>query len=324
MSGQFRSLVLAVLTLYSLTSSGQNSPAVAITPSSLNFGSQTVGAGIGMATLQLQNTSGAPIDLGISVLPSSCSSGGVPSQPCISAQQEEISSYTVPTTCNHLDPGQTCSLTVTFSPTVARALGAWLFLQSSTSFLGQVQVTGVGQPRQLAPGTVLAVEFYNRQLDHYFVTHIADEIQKLDSGAVVGWQRTGYSFWVWPDAATAPNGTSPTCRFYGRPEAGLDSHFYTASVDECNAVLARFSDAWILESPNFFYVYLPDTLTGECPQGTAPIYRLYDNRADADHRYIPFQNIDWLDNVGHGWVPEGYGPNAVVMCSAPGVFRAAS
>ena len=87
--------------------------------------------------------------------------------------------------------------------------------------------------------TAGAIEFYHSGFDHYFVTASADEIGKLDSGYFRGWARTGYSFKVFPAEGAAPAGTTPVCRFYGRPEYGLDSHFYSASPAECAAVRAN-------------------------------------------------------------------------------------
>ena len=38
------------------------------------------------------------------------------------------------------------------------------------------------------------VEYYHAQLDHDFITPLADEIAALDSGRVAGWLRTGLAF----------------------------------------------------------------------------------------------------------------------------------
>ena len=132
--------------------------------------------------------------------------------------------------------------------------------------------------------TLEAIEYYNATLDHYFVTAFADEIAKLDAGALTGWQRTGQHFTVF-DPATPMAGASPVCRFYGLPAAGLDSHFYSASPAECAAVLQRFPGAWIEETDNAFGIYLPDTVTGQCPSGSVPVYRAWNGRADSNHRF---------------------------------------
>src|SRR6185369_13621689 len=71
------------------------------------------------------------------------------------------------------------------------------------------------------PATV--VEFYNANLDHYFITWVADEIAKLDAGIELkGWMRTGKTFKTY---TTVQTGTSPVCRFYIPPASG-DSHFF--------------------------------------------------------------------------------------------------
>jgi hypothetical protein len=302
------------------TLAGQNDSAFVITPSPVLFGAQTVGTTGQNVVVRLANTSTASTDVEVLILPSSCGTQGVPSPPCSQAQTEEILSYTVQGSCAQLSAGQSCMLTLTFAPKVARKLVASIFVQSATGFLGQAQLIGTGTPGQLVSGTAPAIEFYNGSLDHYFMTHVPDEIAKLDSGAISGWERTGYSFWVWPDLANAPAGAASACRFYGIPEAGLDSHFYTLAADECSHVIRRFSSSWILESGAFFSAFLPNTSTGECPTGSRPIHRLYNDRADANHRYLPFQNLDWVELRLLGWIPEGYGSNAVVMCGAPGVF----
>ena len=69
---------------------------------------------------------------------------------------------------------------------------------------------------------------------------------------------------TWPVYASpgTPRGAS-VCRYYGRPEAGLDSHFYSASAAECQAVGERFANAWTFESSDVFAVALPNA-DGSC------------------------------------------------------------
>ena len=160
-----------------------------------------------------------------------------------------------------------------------------------------------------------AIEFYNASLDHYFVTISADEINKLDNGFFVGWKRTGLSFKV-ADAATVAPSLSPVCRFYGSPSAGLDSHFYSASPAECDAVKARFPGVWLFESDDVFKVGLPDPISGACASGTIPIYRAWNNRIDSNHRYTTDAAVQQA-MIAKGYIAEGYGPGAmpVAMCS---------
>ena len=160
-----------------------------------------------------------------------------------------------------------------------------------------------------------AIEYYNRALDHYFVTALPAEIADLDAGAHVGWERTGYSFKVF-DPATAVANASPVCRFLGRPEAGLDSHFYSASPAECADVLRLFANAWAEETDNAFGVYLPDTQSGQCPANSIPVYRSWNNRADSNHRFTTDANVQ-RTMLAKGYKAEGYGPGPlyVAMCS---------
>lgn len=155
-----------------------------------------------------------------------------------------------------------------------------------------------------------AVEYYRAGADHYFVTADPAEISLLDSGAMAGWTKTGASFGVTPPALSVG---SPVCRFYGLPEAGLDSHFFSGSAEECAAVRSRFAASWELESPNVFGVVLP-AMDGSCPSNLKPVYRLFNNRVDANHRYTTSLAIRY-DFVLKGWTAEGYGPDGVVMCA---------
>ena len=163
------------------------------------------------------------------------------------------------------------------------------------------------------PAPLTGVEYYWASADHYFMTANPQEIAALDAGHFPGWVRTGQTFKVLPSATPLSGSLSPACRFYGRPEAGLDSHFYSASAAECQAVIDSFSSAWMYESGDVFDAYLPDAATGNCPLNTMPLYRVYNNRPDVNHRYTT--SIDVRSQmINAGWVPEGYGANAVAMC----------
>ena len=74
----------------------------------------------------------------------------------------------------------------------------------------------------------------------------------------------------------------------------------------------------MLESPSVFFIALPNTnpgpTAGACPAGTIPVYRVFDNRADANHRYTTDRAIrDQM--VARGYIAEGYGDDAVIMCA---------
>ena len=59
-------------------------------------------------------------------------------------------------------------------------------------------------------------------------------------------------------------------------------------------------------------VFLPSV--GVCPPGTAPIFRVFSNRPDANHRYMTDANVR-SQMVALGWLAEGDGPLRIVMCA---------
>ena len=154
---------------------------------------------------------------------------------------------------------------------------------------------------------VALIEFYNASLDHYFVTHAGEEIVALDSGDTPGWARTGHSLDAYE---TEQGGTSAVCRIYIPPGMG-DGHYYGRDKAECDGTMAK-NPSFVLESPNFFYLY--PTTGGNCAQGQTPVFRLYSNRRDTNHRYVT-SRAERDNMVAKGWLAEGDGPAAVVMCA---------
>jgi streptogramin lyase len=160
----------------------------------------------------------------------------------------------------------------------------------------------------MAPDATV-IEFYHASGDHYFITSSASEINKLDTGVIPGWTRTGQTFKAWAAAdAPLPNASS-VCRFVNP----FGSHFFSASPAECQAVITQYGSAWLLESANVFQVILPNTTDGTCPTGTAAVFRLYSNRLDGEHRYATSLAI-WTQMIAAGWLAEGYGVIPVAMC----------
>ena len=155
---------------------------------------------------------------------------------------------------------------------------------------------------------VTVVEYYNAALDHYFITWAPDEIAILDAGVQIrGWVRTGRSFKTY---AVSQPGTSDICRFYIPPLEG-DSHFFGRGITECENTAAAHPD-FDEESSTFMFMFLP--VGGACPAGTVAVYRVFDNRRDANHRYMIDRAIrDQM--VALGWIAEGDGPDLIVMCA---------
>ena len=172
--------------------------------------------------------------------------------------------------------------------------------------LSAVQNLSLVIPGATVPATV--VEFYNTSLDHYFITWVADEIAKLDAGIELkGWSRTGKTFKTY---TTVQTGTSPVCRFYIPPALG-DSHFFGRGTVECTAT-AQKNPTFVLEDQAFMQMFLPTA--GVCPPNATEVYRVFDNRPDANHRYMTDKAVrDQM--VAKGWLAEGDGPNMVVMCA---------
>jgi len=162
--------------------------------------------------------------------------------------------------------------------------------------------------RALAPlAAMQVVEFYNAQFDHYFISADPNEIAVLDEGTrIKGWVRTGNSFNAYPAGAA---GKSPVCRFYMPPPYG-DSHFFGRGTAECDATRDR-NPGFVYESSEVMAMALP--VAGTCPAGTRSLYRVFSSRPDANHRYTADRAVrDQM--VGKGWLAEGDGPDAVVMC----------
>jgi len=154
-----------------------------------------------------------------------------------------------------------------------------------------------------------AIEYYWAARDHYFITTDAAEIAKLDASPPGGWARTGQSFGAYAKAAGT---ASRVCRMYIPPENG-DSHFFSASPAECANVQVKFP-SFVYETSSAFFLDLPDATTGACAAGLVPVYRLWNNRADSNHRYTTSTVIrDQM--IAKGYVAEGYGPAQVAMCA---------
>lgn len=292
---------------------------VAVDTAPQSFGDVPVGA-TATATRLIRNNTSRAIDISTTLQLGTAPdcSGHFPTPLCTSEIQQGIQSYALDDSgCHPIPALGSCTLTIALTPrsdSTMEPLVQVASLSDADVITQSLPVSGTGVPPETMPGTTLAVEYLNGSLGHYFMTSDPSEQALLDHGELVGWQRTGRSFRVFAAADGRASGANPVCRFYGRPEAGLDSHFYSASPDECAAVVLRFSAAWLLESNDVFEVRLPDTATGACPQGWSPVYRVYNQRPDANHRYTTHRDVrDSM--IAVGWIAEGYGSDAVTMCA---------
>lgn len=223
-------------------------------------------------------------------------------------------------TCGSVSAGAGCSFSITFTPTAVGGRTTTITVTSSGAGSPQtiavsgngLSSSGGGGTTPPPPGTTAAaIEYYHAGFDHYFITAIQGEIDKLDNGTFVGWARTGHSFNVYPNAATGLNGV---CRFFSTSFAPKSSHFYTPDAAECTTVKANPN--WMFEAVVFYIP--PPALDGSCPSGTNPVYRVYNNGQGAapNHRYTTDLAVR-ATMLAQGWIPEGYGPIGVIMCTPP-------
>jgi len=153
------------------------------------------------------------------------------------------------------------------------------------------------------------VEFYNTNLDNYFITSGASEAAQIDGGSAgPGWIRTGYNFMA--------GGSTSVCRFYGSQSPGPNSHFYTADAGECDYLKKLQASTPDTEMRwNYEGIAMNSSIptNGICPSGTTPVYRAYNNGStrgvDSNHR-ITSSLTAIQEVVSRGWSNEG-----VVMCA---------
>ena len=207
-------------------------------------------------------------------------------------------------------PGESCTVAVAATPGNVGTARSQLVMFTSEGYyeLPLVAVGVIPSAVVAATTTVEVIEYYNATLDHYFITWTAAEIANLDAGTTSPrWTRTGKSFKAF---ATAQNGTSQVCRFYIPPALG-DSHFFGRGEAECNATRVKHPD-FVLEEPNYTQMIVPSG--GGCPTGLKPVYRVFNNRPETNHRYTTERAVrDQM--VGKGWIPEGDGDDMIVMCA---------
>jgi hypothetical protein len=265
-------------------------------PEIVEFGDLPAGAESPIETVTLTNHGNAP--LGIASVAVSSSSLVMRNNGC--------------TPGTALAAGQSCVVSIAASPIVAGHHSELLTFQTGDgAYDVPVTFTGTASPGPVPPrATADLVEYHHATFDHYFVTHLAGEIAKLDNGTLAGWKRTGRTIRVW----TGPGeGSSPACRFYSESFAPKSSHFYTAYANECSIV--KGYSPWRFEG-EVFHVATPDT-SGHCAAGTVPLYRLYNDGLGGapNHRFTLDAGVR-AQMIAQGWLPEGFGAG-VTMCVPP-------
>lgn len=184
-------------------------------------------------------------------------------------------------------------------------------LDARTTSTANVALVAANYLRRVSAASVQSVrvvEFFHAGFGHFFVTDVDKEIAALDGGTIAGWTRTGESFNAF-SSNTA--GAANVCRFFSASFAPRSSHFYTPSSQECEAV--RSNPNWSFEGEVFAF-RLPDAY-GNCPVGTAPLYRVYNNGQSGapNHRYV-ISLTARAQMLAQGWVAEGFGASGVIGC----------
>lgn len=167
--------------------------------------------------------------------------------------------------------------------------------------------------RGATPATHALREYYHAALDDYFVTADPAEQAALEATGSP-WRATGASFgvWLWPTA-----GAAAVCRFYGDwrldpatgRRRGPDTHFHSASAEECDEVARRFP-VWVLESAAAFHAELP--VAGRCAAGRVAVVRWFRPWGAPVHRFTVESEGVALVMRNVGWVLEGG-----VFCAPP-------
>ena len=133
--------------------------------------------------------------------------------------------------------------------------------------------------RAVGPTLVNVIEFYHTGFDHYFITGITDEINKLDTGFFAGWTRTGQQFKAFAILG-APAGTSNVCRFFSTAFGARNSRSYTLSASEC--LIVKGNPQWQFEAEVAAIASPVGSVPGSrtCAAGYVALYRLYNNGKD--------------------------------------------
>jgi hypothetical protein len=256
-------------------------------PSSLGFGSQTVGVQTGGSPITVSNPGASPVTI------SSIVSSSVSEFPIVG------------NTCGVVAGGTSCTITMAFKPLASGARNGSLTITSNgTGSPNVVALSGTGTATAPTANKISAVEYFNAGFGHYFMTAQSDEISGLDAGAYnFAFVRTGRGFSAW-DAQAA--GTVPVCRFFTAPGTfgTKSSHFYTANPVECDGL--KLNPNWIYEKIAFF-IAVPTN--GVCPGGTQPVYRMYNNGQTGapNHRFTTDFATYQAFTTSQNWSAEGIG-----------------
>ena len=155
-----------------------------------------------------------------------------------------------------------------------------------------------------AAETVTVTEYYNKDLDSYFITGRADEQQALDS--VATFSRTGAAFVALP-ATAATSKQTRICRFYvSIASPYTSSHFYGRESVDCLPFIASPPTGFSYEGYDF--AVAEPSSAGQCPADARfPVYRAFRPGAggkSSNHRYL-VSTAQYNAMIALGWTGDG-------------------
>ena len=162
--------------------------------------------------------------------------------------------------------------------------------------------------RSLASEDKTVVEYFNRDVQRYFLTGRADE-QALLNANPASFVRTGMTFAARSALYYADQAEIAVCRFYASPATGgSNTHFY-GTGDDCPAL----NTTERLRFEGFDFAVVKPSASG-CPNAEPnPVTRLFNNKGatnKGNHRYV-VSAATKAKMLTQGWIDEG-----AVFCSA--------
>ncbi|MGL5005691.1 MAG: DUF1800 family protein, partial [Casimicrobium sp.] len=175
-------------------------------------------------------------------------------------------------------------------------------LRAALSGLCVAAISSIAFAQSTAPSNTI-VEFYLAPSNKYFLSAIPAEWALIDSLAAQGWRRTGVTYAA--NTANQDAQAKPVCRFF---HPGVVSHFFTLDPAECGYLK---NERDFIDEGIAWHAYAPTG--GTCPANTAPLYRTFNNGANANngpanHRY--FNDYSFYQT----YASKGYALEGLVMC----------
>ena len=275
-------------------------PGIQVAPTSLEFGSLTVGAS-GAQSVTITSVGSGALTLNAITIGSGSGS--------------DFSVVTGSGSCVVGVPiavGGSCTVQVRFEPLAQGVQIRTLSIGSNTGSTAAVSLSGTGIA-SVSPNLKTMVEYVYVPLNYFFITSRDDDKAALD--AIAGFQRTGLSF---PVHATQTGSAKAISRFYFDKvavNASRGSHFYTlldadktalTGLNPNNAQTPRLPynegiDSWA-------FLPLLSGVGGSCASGQMPVFRLFHNSArfpdDPKHRFTS-DVATYNTYVALGWDGEG-------------------